>query len=197
MSSEGVKVRIFQNPVLEALSHSNAVVNSVVWYGFGFFCLYHALGLIMARPLYALAIAVVTYIGWTLTEYVAHRFLFHYNATSDFGKKVFYIMHIHHHDYPDEMDRNMLPLSITIPVGSGIIIAALTLLDQPTAALFLGVYAIAYINYDLLHYMTHRPWAPVPLAWKRHHMLHHYRTDDANYGVQTAIWDRLFGTYRK
>ncbi len=56
----------------------------------------------------------------------------------------------------------MLPLSITLPVGAGIIIAALSLLDQPTAALFLGVYAIAYINYDLLHYMTHRPWAPVP-----------------------------------
>ncbi len=196
MNAETKAYRMFENPVMEALTHSHPVVNGVFWYGFTAVFLYLGSGFIMAQPLLALAVAVVTYLLWTLTEYCVHRFLFHYVPKGEFAKKVFYIMHHHHHDYPDEADRNMLPLSVTIPAGVVLLIGDYALVGGQIAPVVAAVYAFAYINYDLIHYLTHRPWAPIPMSWKRHHMLHHYRDADVNYGVQTGLWDKLFGTYK-
>jgi dihydroceramide fatty acyl 2-hydroxylase len=196
MSAESKAYRMFENPVLETLTHSHPVVNGVFWYGFTAIMLYIGRGFIIAQPFAALGAAALTYFAWTFTEYCVHRYLFHYVPTHEFAKKIFYIMHMHHHDYPDEMDRNMLPLVLTIPVGSLIVLSAYAFIGATAAPVVLAVYAFAYINYDLIHYLTHRPWAPIPMSWKRHHMLHHYRDADVNYGVQTGLWDKVFRTYK-
>ena len=53
-----------------------------------------------------------------------------------------------------------------------------------------------YLIYDLIHYATHH-W---PLRWgylkylKRYHMKHHYKMDDAYYGVTSPVWDYAFNT---
>ena len=46
---------------------------------------------------------------WTLTEYAVHRYLFHYPAQSEFGKRLVYLFHGIHHDQPDDATRLVMP----------------------------------------------------------------------------------------
>jgi hypothetical protein len=38
---------------------------------------------------------------WTATEYVLHRFVFHFEPSSEWGKRIHFIFHGVHHDYPE------------------------------------------------------------------------------------------------
>ncbi len=54
-----------------------------------------------------------------------------------------------------------------------------------------------YLHYVFMHYAIHH-WQPRPDSYldraRRHHALHHHFDDEGNFGVSTAVWDRLFGT---
>jgi sterol desaturase/sphingolipid hydroxylase (fatty acid hydroxylase superfamily) len=45
---------------------------------------------------------------WTLTEYVLHRFVFHFMPSSEWGKKLHFIFHGVHHDYPNDAVYNTI-----------------------------------------------------------------------------------------
>ncbi|KQR70214.1 hypothetical protein ASF92_09445 [Pedobacter sp. Leaf176] len=48
-------------------------------------------------------------ISWTFFEYFLSRFLFHYQATTGFGKRLVYVFHENHHEFPIERDRLFMP----------------------------------------------------------------------------------------
>ena len=56
---------------------------------------------------------------WTITEYLLHRFIFHFHATSDFGKRISFMFHGVHHDYPNDTKRLVMPPSVSIPLAIG------------------------------------------------------------------------------
>src|ERR1700747_2110210 len=39
---------------------------------------------------------------WTLLEYLIHRYVFHYEPKTRAGKRLHYIIHGVHHDYPND-----------------------------------------------------------------------------------------------
>ncbi len=57
-------------------------------------------------------------------------------------------------------------------------------------------FTIGYLVYDLTHYASHH--FPMRSGWakyiKRYHMMHHYKTPDARYGVSSPLWDFVFKT---
>ena len=55
---------------------------------------------------------------WTLTEYLIHRFVFHFITENKTGKKIIYLFHGNHHEYPRDKERLFMP-----PVPSLIISA--------------------------------------------------------------------------
>src|SRR3954467_2838752 len=46
---------------------------------------------------------------WTLFEYIAHRFLFHWTAESERAKKIVYVLHGNHHHFPRDKERLFMP----------------------------------------------------------------------------------------
>jgi len=155
---------------------------------------------------YALSVAGVTplaFLGaftlavplWTVNEYVTHRFMFHYSAKSKFVRKLVYTMHTGHHEYPN--DKRFMLIGLDVSVPNTIVTAAVFWLiaGQYSFGLIAG-WLCSYLFYDWLHFATHvynfeARWFR---AYKKHHLQHHFKHNDKNFGVVTALWDYVVGT---
>ena len=143
--------------------------------------------------------------GWVyghLMEYSIHRWALH-----DFFKKrnTFFSFHFsaHHKDarknrFKDPAYDN--PLNVKNAAGKELLsLSGLLLIHAPIALFapwFFGVAAFSICSYYYHHYRAHTnpSWAKKHLPW---HYDHHMGfNQDMNYGVRTAIFDRLFGTYK-
>lgn len=127
--------------------------------------------------------------GWTLLEYVIHRFVLH---------KVAYLaaMHDMHHADPGAFVGAPTWLSLgSICCGALLPLCwaiGYDLARSVTAGLMLG-----YLWYGGVHYMVHHR-QPEPGTrlhrLKRRHVLHHHARKWCNFGVTNGFWDRVFGT---
>lgn len=155
----------------------------------------------MYVPLVFLLILFLTaMLSWTLVEYLTHRFLFHFEAKTAIGKRLVYIFHENHHEYPRDRSRLFMP-----PVPS-ILIAVVYLLffsliswwisgEQGYGLIFFSGFISGYLIYVSLHFAIHAYAPPKYLkALWRHHHLHHYKYPDKAFGVSPAFWDVLFHT---
>src|SRR5205814_1435280 len=55
---------------------------------------------------------------WSLMEYVLHRKVFHYQASSKLGKRMFWLLHGVHHDWPTDKLRLVFPPTISLPLAA-------------------------------------------------------------------------------
>ncbi len=137
------------------------------------------------------------FLTWTLTEYLLHRFVFHYSPKSDTGKRLHFLMHGVHHDYPNDSLRLVMPPVISVPLAVLFYGLFYFVLGEMLLPPFFAGFIVGYICYDMIHYATHHASmkaTPIGLWLKQHHMRHHYQTDDLFYGVSTPLWDYVFGT---
>ena len=184
---------LFENPFLEKLT-----VVSVSW----FIATWAVL-----LPLIALAgwgtVSVPAGIGlvlagmfiWTLFEYVAHRYLFHWDARWPLAKAMVYVIHGNHHEQPRDTLRNLMPPIVSVPVGLVVWAAFEALIGAASAWLLLG-FMSGYVMYDLTHYACHQ-WplrSRIGRMLKRHHMRHHFVNEDGNFAITAIFWDRVFGS---
>ena len=196
-------IRLFKSNVLEAFTHIHPVVVPVVWLP----VIAYALSAQLVSPTLSWgAIAgalVVGLIVWTLAEYVIHRFVFHFAPKSPHPlvDRMIFLFHGVHHVQPQCKTRLVMPPVVSIPIAASFYalftVVLGTLLGIPDwVAPSFAAFLVGYVIYDLTHYATHHfPMHWAPLKWlRRHHMLHHYRTPDARYGVSSPIWDAVFGT---
>ncbi|MET0790822.1 MAG: sterol desaturase family protein [Polyangiaceae bacterium] len=137
-------------------------------------------------------------LGFTLLEYVLHRFLLHRDPGPARASRIAaFLRHGYHHAYPSDAGRLVLPPLVTIPFA--LAIAALYALSMPlaaAAAAFAGT-AMGYVAYDFMHWWLHHGRAKSRAGrWlKRYHLLHHHQHIAARFGVSTPLWDFVFGTY--
>ena len=54
---------------------------------------------------------------WTLTEYVLHRYVFHWTGEQTWKKRVHFLLHGVHHDFPNDRDRLVMPLGASLPMA--------------------------------------------------------------------------------
>ena len=107
-------IRMFDNPILDWMSRIHWVTPLVVWVPVVVYCLYKAIfelqfGVIKVPVLFLIGLFI-----WTLSEYFVHRFVFHYHPTTDFGKRISFLMHGVHHDYPNDSKRLVMPPIMSI-----------------------------------------------------------------------------------
>lgn len=190
---------IFRNPILESLTKTNLVQNILV-YGLVILCLvYYALALKNIPLGIFLGLFVFALFFWTFTEYMLHRFLFHWISENKLVERFHFIMHGSHHLYPRDTERLLMP-----PVP-GLIMASLLFMifyavfsilgyGLYTWAFFPGFF-LGYLLYSFLHRATHviKPPRRFKYLWK-HHSLHHYKYPDKAFGVSNTLWDHVFGT---
>ena len=194
VSNSTESVRMFKSPLLEGLSKVPYFVPLVVFIPtIGFFC-WKSLRLNGLIPLFAYLL--VGLFIWTLIEYIMHRFVFHFYPTSGWGKRIHFIFHGVHHDYPNDAQRLVMPPSASIPLASLFYILFRWLLAPNTLDGFFAGFLIGYLRYDMVHYMLHHAQFKNGF-WKRlkqQHMLHHYDDSTKKYGVTSDIWDKVFRT---
>ena len=133
---------------------------------------------------------------WVLMEYCIHRFFFHWEGKGPLTQRVHEIAHGYHHKYPDDAQRLVMPLIVTIPLSS-LIGGLLWMVGRPAQMLpyFVGI-VWGYVTYDTLHWATHHrtPKTAWGKALRAHHMAHHFATPDRNFGISNRWVDHLMGS---
>jgi sterol desaturase/sphingolipid hydroxylase (fatty acid hydroxylase superfamily) len=198
ISTKNETVRMFKSDFMEFFSHVHPATPLVLYLPVVGYMLYLAfwqsrLSILAVAGLFLLGVLI-----WTLLEYIIHRYVFHYEPKTALGKRLHYIIHGVHHDYPNDARRLVMPPSISIPVA---------LLFWTLFAISLGKYAPAvsagfgfgYVCYDSIHFAIHHiEMKRGVLLWlKQYHLRHHYKDDHVGYGISSPLWDYLFGTTRK
>lgn len=134
--------------------------------------------------------------AWSLFEYALHRWVFHFKPQSALGRRIYFIIHGVHHDYPNDKLRLVMPPGVSVPLG--LIILSLSLLagGPVNGPMFFAGFTLGYLIYDNLHYAVHH--FNFKNRWfqhlKRHHMMHHFRDPNRGFGFTSPFWDKVFGT---
>ncbi len=190
VSNSEESIRMFKSDLIESLSKVHFAVPLIVFVPTIFIFIYKA----FAAGANILNFALYFIIGlavWTITEYVMHRFIFHYQPTSAVGKKMHFIFHGVHHDYPRDKMRLVLPPSVSIPLALGFYFLFASFLVQQLLFSFFPGFLLGYLIYDMLHYAMHHLnfKSGIMKSVKQHHMLHHYQDSNKGYGVSSSLWD--------
>jgi len=132
---------------------------------------------------------------WTLFEYFAHRFLFHWVSDNFKFKKFVYIIHGNHHEYPRDKQRLFMPLLPSLVLSSTLFGVQFLFLGSWVFAFFPG-FIFGYLLYASTHYAIHAWEPPFPFMrplW-RNHLMHHYHKEHLGFGVSNSFWDKVFST---
>jgi sterol desaturase/sphingolipid hydroxylase (fatty acid hydroxylase superfamily) len=190
VSNSEESIKLFQRNWMNSLSKVHFTVPLYIFIPAILFFIYQS----FTRGIIGLSF-VLFYLGglliWTVTEYALHRFIFHYHPTSEFGKKIQFIFHGVHHDYPRDKKRLVMPPSASIPLATLFYFFFSLFLDQISLFAFFPGFLTGYLAYDMMHYAMHHHNFKngILKKIKQHHMLHHYQDPSKGYGVSSSLWD--------
>jgi 4-hydroxysphinganine ceramide fatty acyl 2-hydroxylase len=190
---------MFESDFLEFFSHVHPSTPLVIYLpvmGYMFYLSFAIEGLSVAT---VAALFVAGVFTWTFLEYMLHRFVFHYQPKTEWGKRMHFMLHGVHHDYPQDATRLVMPPGISIPLAIIFYVLFLVIVGPVyTPALFAGM-VLGYLCYDMLHYATHHfsMKRGIWLKLKQYHMRHHYGDEGTGYGVSSPLWDYVFGTVQE
>ena len=140
-----------------------------------------------ASPVWMVPCFVLGIIGWSLSEYCFHRWIYHL----DWG----ILSHGHdtHHENPTA--HVAMPWFVTpiLFIPPQVLVAYYFAVGGFST--FLAGWFAGFVAYSFLHHSLHR--YNVRFAWYRHlqsqHRIHH-AFPETNFGVTMRYWDRVFGT---
>lgn len=186
---------MFETPLIERFSRIHPATPFVFWLPVLAYLGYraHENGI---TPATSAALALGGLLVWTLTEYTLHRYVFHYVGPRPWQRRVHFVLHGVHHDFPQDADRLVMPLGASVPMGVGFYLLFRLLLGAALVDPFFIGFGLGYLAYDGTHYAIHhfRMSSRYGRWIKRHHMIHHHTGLDARWGVSTPLWDWVFGT---
>jgi 4-hydroxysphinganine ceramide fatty acyl 2-hydroxylase len=198
VSNQNETVRMFKSDFMEFFSHVHPATPLVLYLPVIGYMLYAAF---WKGRLSILTVAVLFLFGvlvWTLLEYMIHRYAFHYEPKSRFGKRLHFIVHGVHHDYPNDAKRLVMPPGVSIPLAIVFWVLFAVVFGRFAPAISAG-FGFGYVCYDSIHYAIHH-FAMKRGVWfrlKQYHLRHHYHDDHIGYGVSSPLWDYVFRTTRK
>jgi sterol desaturase/sphingolipid hydroxylase (fatty acid hydroxylase superfamily) len=189
------QAQIFNNPGLERLTKSHPVIIWGIYLPVIIGFPYYAINIIRVEPVLVFLLLFSGMFFWSLFEYIAHRFIFHWISEQKNLKRFVYILHGNHHEYPRDKERLFMPPLPSLIISS-ILFGLMFLMMRDYAFVFFPGFLFGYLLYASMHYAIHA-WSP-PFKWMkplwRNHHLHHYKDEEKGFGVSTTLWDRIFGT---
>jgi sterol desaturase/sphingolipid hydroxylase (fatty acid hydroxylase superfamily) len=196
VSNKDETIALFQNPFLEKFTRVHWSVPLIVFLPVVAWFLYKAANADGLTPGAIIGLFIAGTFFWTLTEYLLHRFVFHYMPSSGWGQRLHFLMHGIHHDYPNDSWRLVMPPAVSLPLAAIFYGFFVLVIGTPAVFAFFAGFIVGYLCYDMIHYATHHApmKGPVGLFLKHHHMKHHYQTDTRGYGVSSPLWDYVFRT---
>lgn len=196
VSNKDETVRMFQSDFFENFSKVHFTVPLFIFLPIIMYFLYRSIWVFEMKLLSILSLIIIGLFIWTITEYTLHRFIFHFEAKSKIGKKIHFIFHGVHHDYPHDSKRLVMPPAVSIPLAALFYFLFRWIVGESFISPFFVGFLTGYLFYDLTHYAIHhfnmhnKFW----LAIKNHHMKHHYQDPSKGFGVSTPLWDVIVGT---
>lgn len=193
VSNKNETIPLFKNRFLEYFSHIHPITPVVVYVPVLLICAYFGFQRI---PVINGILSFLTGILlWTLTEYIIHRWVFHYEPKSETGKKIHFLVHGIHHDYPRDATRLVMPLLVSIPLATFFFYIFMLAFGSYYLIIFSG-FVLGYVSYDSIHYATHHINLKGKLGsfLRSYHLRHHYEDEHTAYGVSTPLWDYIFRT---
>ncbi len=193
VSNKDETIPLFESPALEYFTHIHPVTPLVTFTPVALFTAY--LGYEAVGWAMSLALFVVGLLVWTLTEYILHRWVFHYEPKSQWGQYVHFMVHRIHHDYPRDSTRLVMPLLVSIPLAALFYVAFSAIFTIYANTLFSG-FIVGYMAYDSIHYATHHLPMTSRLGrfLKTYHMRHHFEDSHVAFGVSNPLWDYVIGS---
>ncbi len=200
-NDQDASARIFKSDFLEKFTRVHWSVPLWIFVPIILYFVYRSYSILFLNPLTIILYILIGMFIWTLTEYSLHRWLFHYHPTSDVGKRLIFMFHGVHHDYPSDKWRLVMPPSVSLPLATIFYIFFYLIfkfvIGMPwlTAPFFAG-FLIGYLFYDITHYALHhfRLRKKFWLNLKKHHTKHHFSNPDLGFGVSNSFWDVIFRT---
>uniref|UniRef100_A0A6B2L8X1 Fatty acid 2-hydroxylase n=1 Tax=Arcella intermedia TaxID=1963864 RepID=A0A6B2L8X1_9EUKA len=195
----GPSLYYFDTPLLEFLTRSPWYTVPLFWVPIALWLWQQALqagaSLGMVLTLFLLCPLI-----WNFFEYQLHLHLFHMKPRRFVTRLIHFVLHGYHHLYPTDHLRLTFPPIPALLIASGIYYGAgIFLLPHHIGMGIMGAIISGYIYYDLMHYYLHH--APARFLWtsflKTSHFYHHYKNENANYGISLWVFDYLFGTFDK
>lgn len=196
-------IRVFKSDFLEFFTHIHPLAVIAIWLPVILFFLYLAVvnAVPGGFPWYIFPAYLAGIIIWSFAEYSLHRWIFHYEAKTEFGKKITFMFHGIHHLQPMVKTRLVMPPLVSIPLGLiffGLYYLVFSVIFDASFLLYptFAGFATGYLAYDMIHYSVHHfniknkffKWV------RKHHMEHHVQTPDQRFGVTSPSWDFVFHT---
>ncbi len=187
--------KLFNNPVLEALSRTHIAVPLTVFFSYSAGLLYWSvthtsLSAGMTVGMFFLGMLVFTWV-----EYNIHRYIFHLAPTTPKRAQFQYTMHGVHHEFPKDKTRLAMPPLLSITLATMLLLVFRLILGDFTFS-FLPGFLVGYAMYLSVHYMVHAYQPPknfLKVLWVNH-AVHHYKDGEMVFGVSSPLWDYIYGT---
>ena len=142
---------------------------------------------------------VLGILGWTLLEYLLHRFLFHFepHPGKEWQRDASFLIHGIHHDYPYDRDRLVMPPTVTAVLALVVWFPVEAIFGPHLHRPFFAGLVAGYVIYDLTHYYLHHaiPRTAFGKWLRKYHLVHHFQTPEVRYGITSPLWDFVFRTY--
>jgi hypothetical protein len=131
-------------------------------------------------------------LGWTLLEYVLHRFVFHAATAVGPGAKEHRKHHVQVSYFAPWWQKALAAVAATLILLPLLSYSAGFTLGAACTLGFIGMYLL----YEVLHRRAHtHPPRHRYGRWRRkHHFAHHFADPRLAQGVTTPLWDIVFGT---
>jgi sterol desaturase/sphingolipid hydroxylase (fatty acid hydroxylase superfamily) len=191
VSNKDESVVMFKNPLLDKMSRIHWAVPLVLFAPVVLFFLYRSIFVLHINALLILVLYVIAIFAWSLTEYILHRYVFHTELPGKLGRRIHFVIHGVHHDYPNDTHRLVMVPSLSIPLAVFFYVLFWVLMGPTLTAPFFAGFVTGYLIYDMTHYAIHhygfksKYWIRI----KVYHMRHHYQQPHRGYGVSSALWD--------
>ena len=175
VSNANKSVRLFKLDWMNALSKVHWTVPMIIYLPVTSYFLFSAITSPELQLLPILLLFLGGVVIWTISEYFIHRYVFHFPASTKFGKKLIFLFHGVHHDYPNDSKRLVMPPAASIPLASLFYLLFRSLFTGDALFPFFAGFISGYLVYDMIHYATHHAKGKGGKLWmviKTHHLKH-------------------------
>ncbi|MCC7399907.1 MAG: sterol desaturase family protein [Chitinophagaceae bacterium] len=189
------QARLFKSSALEFLTKAHPLVIWGMYVPVIVWMIWYSNTRMDQSALKILILFIAGMFFWSLFEYFAHRFIFHFETKNKTGQRLVYIFHGCHHEYPRDTTRLFMPPIPSILI-SGTVFGLMYFAMRYNAFMFFPGFMLGYLLYGTIHYAIHAgnpPFKWMKPHWRNHH-LHHYKNEHLGFGVSSTLWDHVFGT---
>ncbi|HXJ78650.1 MAG TPA: sterol desaturase family protein [Candidatus Methylomirabilis sp.] len=188
--------RLFESDLLESLSRVHPATPALVWTPIAIWLFWRSFATHHLDGYEIVGLGGGGLLAWSFFEYAMHRFLFHLAPVTPWRSRLQFIVHGVHHEDPSNPTRLLMPPAPAIILAAVLYGVFRTILGPVWVEPFFASLLVGYLVYDYTHLAIHRGNLRTRLGrhLRRHHLLHHFVTPNARWGVTSPLWDWVFGT---